>query len=117
MMCALLNFICPEAVLVIYDYVVRGPHGALQASVCLQIEIKQKDIGYTLVNHCPGTSIPIPIRVRSVCGEEPSMVAFTADDNGQFGSIRRRSFFCVKPLEGIENLGEFLVDDRFELTL
>ena len=74
-------------------------------------------LGDTFVNNRAWSGVPIPICVGPVCREESRMMAFTANDDRQFGSIGCRSLFCVEPFERIEDLGELLVDDGFELAL
>ena len=50
MVCALLDFVCAKAVLVIYDCVMGGTHSPLQACMSLEIEVEAETFGCDVRN-------------------------------------------------------------------
>lgn len=138
-MCTLLDLVRPEAVLVVHDRVVRRTHGALQACMRLKVKVEAEALGGfvsmsanstdeqgrwlglhfgdAFIYDCARSSVPVPICVSPVGGEESRMVTLPTDDDGQFRSIGWRSFLRVKPLECFKDFGKFFVDDLVKLAL
>lgn len=96
--------------------VVCRARGTLQASVCLQEEIKlidglksliniwkkvedaEKTDSDTTINDCPWFRITKMVRRGLRRREEPCVVSFATDDNGQLGTI----VFCRISFESVQ---------------
>jgi len=112
---ALLDHICRERTLVVYDDVVRRSDRALQARVRLQVKVKVEHGRHALVNDRAGTRVPVPVGVFRVGRVETRVVPLAADDDAQRRVVPR--VLGVDPLERLEYLREFFLEHFIVLAL
>ena len=104
-----------ERALIINNNVVHWFNSILQPCVYLQIQIKIKHRGYTLVNHCAWVCVPIPVSKIRVRWEEAHIVSFATDEDAQSGVVLR--VLGIDAFEGFEYLGQFFFEHFVILAL
>lgn len=76
--------------------------GALEAGVCLEVEVEVEDGGHAFVDDCARARIAVPVGVIRVGREEPRVVALAADDDAQhrvvLGVLRIDRCECLEDL-------------------
>ena len=112
---ALLDGVCCEGALVVYDDVVRWADGALETRVRLEIEVEIDEGRHAAVNDGARARIPVLVCMTRVRRIETRVVPFPADEDAQ------RRFVCrslgVDTLERLEDLWQLFVYNFIVLAL
>ena len=114
-MYALLDGVCCEGALVVYDDVVRWADGALETRVRLEIEVEIDEGRDAAVNDGARARIPVLVCMTGIRRIETRMVPFPAYEDAQ------RRFVCwglgVDTFERLEDLWQLFVYNFIVLAL
>ena len=114
-MYALLDGVCCEGALVVYDDVVRWADGALETRMRLEVKVEIDEGRHATVNDGARARIPVLVCMTRVRRIETRMVPFPADEDAQ------RRFVCrslgVDTLERLEDLWQLFVYNFIVLAL
>ena len=114
-MYALLDGVCCEGALVVYDDVVRWADGALETRVRLEIEVEIDEGRDAAVNDGARARIPVLVCMTGIRWIETRMVPFPAYEDAQ------RRFVCwglgVDTFERLEDLWQLFVYNFIILAL
>ena len=114
-MYALLDGVCCEGALVVYDDVVRWADGALETRVRLEIEVEIDEGRDAAVNDGARARIPVLVCMTGIRRIETRMVPFPADEDAQCRFVCRG--LGVDALERLEDLWQLFVYNFIVLAL
>ena len=77
-----------ETVLIAEDVIMRWSACPEKTAVALQIEVELRGISHLAVDHCASWTVSTLVSVSSILREEPDVVTFSDDNNGDL----RRNF-------------------------
>ena len=112
---ALLDGVCCEGALVVYDDVVRWADGALETRVRLEIEVEIDEGRDAAVNDGARARIPVLVCMTGIRRIETRMVPFPADEDAQCRFVCRG--LGVDALERLEDLWQLFVYNFIVLAL
>lgn len=71
-----------ETILIAKNIIMRWSTRPEKTTVTLQIEVKLRGVSHLAVDHCASWAISAPVSITWVLGEEPDVVSFSDNNDG-----------------------------------